>query len=420
MKRGMKVLFALAVVLAVAGSPTWASCPFGSAIAQGGAGGLPPTFITGATGSVGGLWWEVGHGDPVVGPGNDSGLTELLAPAAIDAVWIDRALIGTPVTPVIRWDWTSGGSDGCLSGGSATGQMAVYVFDSIFNYAVLAVTGTAAGLGGHDFDNTGQNAALEAPLLVPAMNVNLALLTPTTAVVDVLPAIAAVNCFDDGVPGPVSGVPPCQDAGIIDTGTELRADSTAGPQIGCFGDGAGDALGTPSGGCSNLLVDRGRNYCWDTPAQPTGAPGSVGPSVCSIAPLACVTDADCIAFTLGVCLPGAVVPGLPMGPPINPGCIFIESALLSNKAIDAVAGNAKGFMKFQWDVNEFDVSHMQVLGTSRGERVLGDPIFARANDGSLQSYEALIPRGQVRFDRSFTIRVIANDGTEKDTPVTVE
>ena len=58
MKRGTKVLFALVAVLALAGSPTWAVCPFGSQINQGGNGGNPATFITGDTGAVGGTWWE--------------------------------------------------------------------------------------------------------------------------------------------------------------------------------------------------------------------------------------------------------------------------------------------------------------------------------------------------------------------------
>lgn len=391
MKRGMKVLFAVGAVLALASSPGWSVCPFSFPIFDGGnSGQLPATYITDVTGIAQGSFFAQGQGQTAVGAGNDSG-------SIIAAPFEQR-----PEGWAFVSDWGNAGVDGCPNGASTAGgavdaATVAFVTDDGGNYVVIGVTHGTAPVPSADFDLIPTNQAMEPQALTPA--INILSIGVDSVVADVLPAAASVNCYDDG-----SGI--CNDPNtiLVDV-TGLTAGAAGAAVPGC------DAAG-----CAGVTLARGQDYCWDGSATVAGQviPGA---GFCSIAPLACTTDAECAAFTLGTCIISP--PTIESFGSVPTGCVLIADNTVADQALNTVVERSQGHKVFSWDVNEFNVSEMQVVGVGRrGERVLNDtPIFARANDGSLQSYQALIPNGTIKGDKEFTIRVIGNDGTVKDTPV---
>lgn len=412
MKRGMKVLSALAAVVAVASAPTWAICPFSSPIVHGGdfQGSIPGSILSEAT-AVGGVWWEVGFGNQTVGAGNDSGSVSDTGLPAADRIWIARDRRGTSGI-AMTYDWTNPGVDNCLSSNIAgTGRMAAYLVDNGGNYALVGVAGKLAPVGHHDFDDVdtgmgpfGNDIPMEPLPLKPAINLDLGTLTDTTVVGDVLPARASINCFDDG-----SGV--CSDptTAVVDA-TALTA-----------GMGGAAVPGCTAAGCNGVTFNRGTEYCWNQGARIAGNVVA-GPAGCSLLPaLACTPgpagDAFCAGFTFGVCVSGPPTVNA-VGPALPAGCTLIAAAGLSDVAINARSEKAQGNVIFTFEAASFNTSHFNVVGTSRGNQVLNDgPIFAKSNDGSLQTYEVAISSGKVRFNKSFVIQTVLNDGTVKETPV---
>jgi hypothetical protein len=396
MKRGMKVLLAVGAVLALASSPGWSNCSFSFPIFQGGFSGQnPATFMTGGVAPYSGDYWQQGFGQVADGAGIDSG-------TVLAQVFFDQAGDGG----YIRNDWGNAGVDGCPNSAGSAGDAVpgastvAFVNDSAGNYVVIGAAHWAQPVPSVDMDNIGQDQPFEPQFLTPAINIDLGSITPTTVVADVLPAAASVNCYDDG-----SGI--CSDPAtiVVDEGTILT-EGSGGPAV----------PGCEAGGCSGVTLNRGQQYCWDGGATVAGQviPGS---GLCSVAPLPCTDSAYCAGLTLGVC--NISPPTVEAFGAVEPGCVLIADTTVADQAINTVAGRSKGHVLFTWDVNEFGVAQMQVIAVGRhGERQLNEqPIFARANDGSLQSYEALIPNGNIKGDKEFKIRVIGNDGTVKDTPV---
>lgn len=212
-----------------------------------------------------------------------------------------------------------------------------------------------------------------------------------------------MNCYDDG-----SGL--CDDPGTLFVDPDTRLVETPGgaPIPGCGVDG-----------CLAVEVPRvEEGPCWDHGAQIAGKVTYPG-GVCSVVPLACTSDADCAGFTLGTCV--VPPPVVEVFGEVPAGCI-VNPRILAHEATNATASRVPGHVRFTWDVAELGVVAMHVIAVGRaGERRLNDlPIFPRANDGSLQAYEVRIPNRAIRGDRDFRIRVIAADGTERDTPITLE
>lgn len=401
MKRGMKVLLAVSAVLALASSPGWSVCPFSFPIFQGGASGQnPPTYLVGGVAPYTGQFFAQGQGVAAIGAGNDSGeIAEnpICIPGQVRCPFISTDAI-------FLSDWGNGGVDGCPNGASTAGGAVTdaatvgFFTDGSGQYVVVGAAHWSQPFASVDMDNIGVDQAFEPLALAPA--INILSISPTEVVADVLPAGDAVNCYDDG-----SGICTDPETIVVDPGTILTQGS-GGPAV----------PGCEAAGCSGVTLARGQEYCWDGSVEVAGQviPGA---GVCSVVPLACTSDQTCIDFGIGVC--NLSPPTVESFGTVTPGCVLIADTTVADQAINTVAGRSQGHVLFTWDVNEFNVAQMQVIAVGRrGERQVNDtPIFARANDGSLQSYEALIPNGNIKGDKEFKIRVIGNDGTVKDSPV---
>ena len=186
-------------------SPVVGFCPFSSPIAQADPMQQPSgtLVLPDAAAAVGGFFWELGHGDPADGLGNDADSTLSGFPVGPDdAPWIRRDLVPAG----LDWDWFFYGTDGCLSGGAGTGVIVAYVLDNATdgpNYALLAVAGTTAPVPGHYFDDintaggsSGHFVLLQPLLLIPRVT-QVTLVGPGTLSVNVASAMASVNVHDD-------------------------------------------------------------------------------------------------------------------------------------------------------------------------------------------------------------------------------
>jgi hypothetical protein len=313
---------ATAVLVLLAALPARAYCPFSSPILQGG-------ILEGPTGSLilpdpeaalGGFLWELGHGDPADGVGNDTDSSVSGYPVGPgDAPWIRRDLV--PAS--IDWDWFFYGTDGCLSGGAGAGVVVAFVLDDAPDgphYALMAVSGTTEPDTAHDFDriNTGGGDAgnlvpLEPLALLPKL-LSIVDVDGTHASLDVGPALASVNVHDD-----LAGAGPY--AGLVDlssvTGLLHRAP------------GGGDETFIPDclDGCYDVLVPMDREVCWAGSAAAVGHT-VIGDSFCEggvMDGFPCDperTDDACVLLD-GACVTEDPVP-VPMGPVIPGGCVLVE------------------------------------------------------------------------------------------------
>ena len=447
MKRGMKFLSTAALVVAVAWvampSETVANCGFNSIIGSGGFGGNPvPQFIT-AGGNLGGEAWEIGFGDPAIGVGNDLGAAG--GPAAgSDRPFIRRTdNFGNPLPgAALTYDWAQA-LDNCLNSGTiaGTGSMATLVQEEgSGDYVIMAVTGTA--FAGHDFDKVGP-VSLAPFTLSPNITVN-SILDDFAVNADVGTAASSANCLDDGanfcVGGPVPLFPmgstqgsgcvvdaDCDDVlegdglgtcstttlcdEVISTGTELFC---GGNPTGCLGDGTnctGISLPRDAGGGEGTC-------CWDTNATVV-ANQSAGPAVCiggvlDTYPCDPNNPGDaCLAFA-GVCPPGALVT---VGwTDIPAGCTVIAGPSISDVVLLTPAAFNANFIRLNWSAEQFTITHFDVIAQkpNGNGRTVGQVLRQGSNDGSLQDYELIFTRGDVRGARNFTLRTFLTDGSSFD------
>lgn len=300
-------------------------CPFSSPIAQADPMQQPSgtLVLPDPAAAVGGFFWELGHGDPADGLGNDADSTLSGFPVGPDdAPWIRRDLVPAG----LDWDWFFYGTDGCLSGGSGTGVMVAYVLDNATdrpNYALLAVAGTTAPVPGHYFDDintaggsSGHFVLLQPLLLIPRVT-QMTLVDPGTLSVDVAGAMASVNVHDD-----LAGSGPYP--GLVDL-TAVTALIHRLP-------GGGDETAVPGcvpSGCTGITLPVGRELCWEGSAMAVGhqVPGE---SICEGGVLdgfSCLPDNpdDGCAPLGGTCVTAPSV-SVAMGPAIPGGCVELQSA----------------------------------------------------------------------------------------------
>lgn len=413
MKRGIRVLSAVAAVLALSWLPAAAVCPFSSPILQGGAVGGAANegeIITAAP--LGGHWWEAGFGDPAIPAGNDSAGLGVDLPAA-DAVWVSRTTARG--FPAISWDWTNGGSDGCLSGGAGTGIMVAYLIDGGDDYAIVAVDPSALSpIPAHDFDDlvTGQGPNGNDVTLrdrtgsVKPFVTALAIIDDFSILADVGPAVAGVNYLTDAG-GPY--------AGVVNTGGMSLLHRIPG------GGGETPIPGCPeNAGCNGVVLPRSREVCWDPGGSAAVAVGQQGADVnaCNGGMFAGLPCPDFEAFCItgvGQCeiSPGPVTP---YGPPIPGGCILIAGPTVSPTAITH-ATKSRGFTVFTWQVDEFGVSQYNVVDTTRGGRRLVNqmPIQATGGNGSLEEYSFAATGRDTKGGKTFVLEMHLTDGRIIDT-----
>ncbi len=299
--------------------PVMPFCSYSSPIAQGGLLGFPSGGLILPTPSadVGGFFWEHGYGDPMDGMGTDSGsITSGFPVGPGDAPWVRRDL--APAS--IDWDWFYYGSDGCLSAGSGSGVMVVYVLDNDPvrpNYAVLAVSGSDTPVPGHDFDriNTGEgvtgNEVRLRPLLLVPVVLSVTAVAPDQVSVDVASALSSINTHDDQ-----NGAGPYVDLFDLTGVTELfhrapgSTEETAIP--GCI-----------ATGCTAVLIPSDHELCWAGSAAVAGKaePGTGTCNGGAMDTLSCIPDyaGDACVILGGLCVQ-APPTYFPMGPEIPGGC----------------------------------------------------------------------------------------------------
>ncbi len=311
MRRVIKGFVVIAAVVAMAGgSPARARCLFSAPIVQGigldggRKGGIVST-TDGVTGGIFGYFWEIGSGDPAIGPGNDQGL-RFDRDGLVDGDIILRG--GT--LPQVSFNWSNSDVDGCLnSGAPGDGAMAVYLVDDDGSYGVMAVTGSDAGTSDarHDFDKIvtgvgldGADIELVPQFLAPILS-KVVIVDAGTITADVAPAGAGINFHDDGN-GPYNP--------LFDTA------SMSGP---CPDDS----------GCTDVTITRFANLCWNGQADVIGLeiPGSESCD-CTGASPGCLNYCAgacgmCCDNSGGVCVTGPPTP-VSIGPPIPGGCVFVD------------------------------------------------------------------------------------------------
>jgi hypothetical protein len=348
---GLHATAAVALSLAMV-PPAVASCSFSNPIGQGGLLGTPPGYLLlpDPDARLGGYLWELGHGDPADGPGNDGNGAVFGAPAGADRAFVRRDF-GPAGTASIVWDWANGGMDGCLSGGPGQGVTVAHVLDDspgtclggtaawepcteaadcpggaclgAPNYALLAVTGTAEPVPAHNFDEidggagaSGRDVPLRPLALLPAIRATGSA-GGGQVIADVAPASASVNCRDNA-------------SGAICAGPGLMSLGLARQLIERNPGGGGEVpVSGCDEGCSGVTLRTDREYCWDTNADGlcTAADGAQPAGriagTCQVIPLPCTSDAGCFSF--GPCNLGTVVtafgpfvPGLPLRPSLPP------------------------------------------------------------------------------------------------------
>jgi hypothetical protein len=137
--------------------------------------------------------------------------------------------------------------------------------------------------------------------------------------------------------------------------------------------------------------------------------------VCSIVPLPCNSDDYCDGFQLGVCL---------LPPPdvedygvLSGGCTTVEVPPGTFYPRNLVAYKEKGTIHVEFDVQEFEVNAYQVV-SERG--VISAPLFAQANDGSLQHYAIEVLPRNARGSHDLRLQTVFRNGTVNEVAFTVE
>jgi hypothetical protein len=158
-------------------------------------------YVADPQGRMGGAWWILGTGDPILGSGDDAGLwaAPIVEPTPLDYWLSDFLADGT--TRCFYFDWSASGVDGCGTG-MPTEIMVTLLTDPSGNYAFMAVAG-AYGVFDYDginngvpslFGGTNNGVVLvpqDAPVLLSAKSIS------TTEVEVIVAAPAAVNAYDD-------------------------------------------------------------------------------------------------------------------------------------------------------------------------------------------------------------------------------
>ncbi len=238
---------------------------------------------------------------------------------------------------------------------------------------------------------------------------NVVIIDASTIMLDILPASAGFNYFDDGQ-GPYEPLL-----------------TTAGMTIPYCPDDTG---------CQGALVPRdAEDLCWSGEAHVIG---SIEPAdqFCDCSP---ADDPICLAWAEGAicdCVEeffcetyGGTCSGGPpllraMGPPIPGGCVTFggptgERATLTKDRAVARATKLGAVITFHWEVAQFTVSHYNLLDVAHSDRRINHDPIARegSNDGSTVHYAYVAESAQVRGARRFVLEMVLVTGERIRVPV---